>query len=218
MSGRLRNWTLATESQILSIEGPGSAMHSLEPGPISKLAANIVALTEMAKLPVISYFCELERNPQLVQGETRQSKELVAMLYSVIRQTIELLPATFEGPRNFGQTRFMRLDGTSSTWTEAMAILKDLSQYAPPVCYYVIDGIQWLDDRSTSESLHEFVGMLQHRSAQSPAWPGVRKILLTTSGPSRCVLRLLSRKEHIHLDESVMKAALRGGRGSVLHR
>jgi hypothetical protein len=174
------------------------------------VAAMCVDFANKAKLPVISYFCQLSRDKSLRPGNTRESQELVALTYSLIRQLIERLPAQLECESDFGGERFSRLDGTLKTWNDAVEALNDLLQFTPTILYCIIDGFQWLDDPSTDKFLKELVKVF--RGAALPS-SNCFKVLITTTGRSRSLLGELSPTELILADRDGAKdgAARRGG-------
>lgn len=162
------------------------------------------------KLLVISYFCQLTRGEILRSGNTRESQALISLVYSLLRQMIEELPMEFESESKFNGERFSRLDGTLKTWNEAVDLFNDLLQFMLKILLCVIDGFQWLDDRSTDKYLKDFVKILRGGAVPSS---NAFKVLLTTTGRSRALLGELAQTELCLADRdgSHGSAARRGG-------
>jgi hypothetical protein len=70
--------------------------------------------------------------------------------------------------------------------------------------YCIIDGIQWLDDQSTEKMLDGFLELLQAQCELSEDTGITLKVLLTTAGQARCLLRSsLGRDEMLVLHHGV---------------
>ncbi|KAL6721677.1 hypothetical protein ACLMJK_000781 [Lecanora helva] len=197
----LQEWTPDTESQFLCIVGP-NLMTGVS--STSLIAAKYARSTAEANIPMISFFCELQRkrNPQ---DATPEEMGLISLAYALIRQLTELLP-TILGPRiHLELQRFQALDGTLTTFAEALAILKDLLDLSPPVLFCVIDGFEKLDDPSTRRCLADFITALRgHRSGNGDTVNSRRtlKFLFTTAGRSRCLLDHLAEHQLIFAEQS----------------
>lgn len=150
LASSLEDWMLAKSSSLLSIAGPDTNMHSLDHNPLSKVAAAIVKSADAASIPVISYFCSLDRRWRLTEGETMEARGLIALVYALIRQLIELLPPGLNVGIDLGSKRLQSFDGTLESWESCITLLGDLLSCTKPVLYCIIDGIQWLDNRSTA--------------------------------------------------------------------
>jgi hypothetical protein len=208
ISSHLKEWTVASESALLSIAGSSNAR--LRSSQTTSLAAMYVEYAAKSELPVISYFCELSRNESLREGNTREAQALVALVSSLIRQLVELISPQFESEYDFIE-RFKQLDGTLKTWKIFSDILKDLLSLTPKVLFCVIDGFQWLDDNSTQTALKDLVKILR---GSSVLHPNSLKTLVTTQGKSRCLLGELTRSELLYADhERAGTGAARGARG-----
>lgn len=162
------------------LEGPAIEVDDTE-NPLTSLAAKFIDLVVMNKLPVISYFCEI---PQTVDSNvTREAKGTVSLLYALLRQVVELLLPRLETALDLSEERFLGLDGTLDTWPEALGVFRDLvMSLAPGTVYCVVDGLHWLDDKTTDLALAQLVECLRG---------GTLKVLFTTSGRSGCLLECL---------------------------
>lgn len=156
--------------------------------PLTNLAAKFIDLAEMNSLPVISYFCEIQR--VVPENATRESKGAISLLYALIRQMVELLLPRFETTVDLSEERFLSLDGSLDGWTEALRMLRDLMKLKPGIVYCVIEGFHWLDDKTTDLPLAELVKCLRG---------GELKVLFTTSGRSGCLLEHLDGAESLNV-------------------
>jgi hypothetical protein len=185
----LTEWTKLSDSRILSIAGPNFSGDELE-DPMSMLAAKFIEFARGSEIPLVSYFCKLQRGTPR-GGNTREVQGVVELVYAMIRQMVEMVLPEFDSNKDFSKNRFSRLDGSGDTLGEAMAVLSDLIEVLPGKVFCIIDGIQWLDDRSTTVSLTSLVAALRTEKL---------KVLFTTSGESRGLLHSLSRSELLILD------------------
>ncbi|CZT20229.1 uncharacterized protein RCC_06086 [Ramularia collo-cygni] len=187
---RLQQWIMSRGSNILSLASSDAY------SPLSDVAAGVIELIDKAKLPIISYFCTLDREASTQDGETRETRAATSLVYALIRQAFELLPAVFSSSKDFSPERFRSLDGDIETFEAGLGLLHDGLSQAPPALYCVIDGLQWLDDRSTDQMMDSLVRALQDYALQSSGLGIAFKLLLTTAGPARSLLRSsLDRRE-----------------------
>lgn len=103
---------------------------------------------------------------------------MLSLVYALTRQLVELLLPRFDTPIDLSDKRFTRLDGTAGSWTETVAVFRDLVQLVSGGAICVIDGLHWLDDRSTEVYLEEFFGVLRE---------GKLRVVFTTTGRSACL-------------------------------
>lgn len=186
----LAEWTKSADIGIAAISGPDYEGDELE-DPMPMLAAQFIDFAVRSNVPVVSYFCELRRARTKKLQDTKEMQGLIQLTYGIIRQLVEMMLPEFECDKDLSKRRFDRLDGSPRTWSEAVAVLQDLQELLPGKTFFVIDGLQWLDDSSTSEHLRHLVDSLRSDKL---------KVLFTTSGRSRCLLDRLSREEMLILD------------------
>jgi hypothetical protein len=201
---RLRRWATGTGSEALYIAGTDGA---LEDSLASSAAAQYAALAREACLPVCSYFCRLA-NDDPPKGRTRETMELTALTYSLIRQLIELLPAKIASDTNLDERRFQALEGTFDSFPQALELLDHLiTSTGHTIIIFVIDGIDQLDDptfRSAEKWLKKLVALLVRRSRQDNN--GVVKTLFTSSGTSSPLFELMNSNEILLVDSPQLRS------------
>ncbi|KAK2767721.1 hypothetical protein FQN54_003879 [Arachnomyces sp. PD_36] len=199
---RLDSFTTSMESQILYAH----AQYRPEGLNLLRLsAAKFISLAREHKIPVVSYFCRLSAPAQsheepIPETHTPEPTELISLLYSMIRQTIGLLPVEEAATSPllatvFSEARFSSLDGTLNTWDTAVELLCDLiASVRLPLLLFVIDGLNLLEDdseNSTSDRIETLARSLKDLT-QSCMMTGPKvKLLFTTAGLSSTLCREL---------------------------
>lgn len=184
----LREWTLGSLSQVLTIACPSVTSF---PCPATILSGYYTYSARRAGLPVISHFCS--PSLQTSSGNSPAAHGLVALVYSLIRQLIELAPPVLdcEISSDPSAERFRKLDGTLNTWEEAISVLDTLLNFMPPLLFCIIGGLDVLHDESTERCLQSLVRTLVRRTTRpSPASthggpgtkPAMLKVLFSASG------------------------------------
>lgn len=187
---RITDWSKGAAVPMLWIDGPVMDCEE-EHNPLTMLAAQLIELTAASRLHVISYFCELSRT---VQAAERETQATVALIYSLIRQLIELLPPEFQAPVDFSEARFRHLDGTLKACGEAMRMFQDLLDLVPAATVFCfIDGLHLMDDQRVEEPLQLFLRQLRCGN-------GKVRVLFTTSGRSACLAKELKVEEILMID------------------
>lgn len=165
----LFDWTQTNPSLPLAIEG--SRPLGL-PGRLTLVSACYITVARKHNIPVISHFCA--SSPR-----TNKKAGLIALVYSLIRQLIELVPPMLDCDSNcdLSGERFRRLNGTIGSWNDALAILDTLLRYRPPVLFCVIDALDVLEEAG-DEALEQYVrGLVTTLSSHNT--------LLPTSAPTQ---------------------------------
>lgn len=177
-------------SSLLWLAGP--VVEGLDSSnPLTLLASKVIDMTDEHHLSVISYFCHIRRADGIASRATRS---LVALLYALIRQLIELLPPRFDSEKDLSKERFSRLDGTLDSWEEALDVFKDVLELIPgSAVFCIIDGLHMLDFRSIQQPLALLLGQLRSSG------PKLR-VLFTTSGRSYCLGREIKSHENIVIE------------------
>ncbi|KAK1831671.1 hypothetical protein QBC39DRAFT_306301 [Podospora conica] len=187
---RLSEWTAGKAPSIFWIDGPSLDADDHE-NPVTLLAATIIDMAAQSGVPVLSYFCELRRGQPIRNGETAESQATISLLYALLRQMIELLLPVFETDIDLSDKRFKRLDGSTRCWSEALELFSKLVPLMPDRVFCIVDGAQWLDDRSTEGLLTNLVLALRKSGF---------KVLLTTSGRSPSLREAVADEEAVVLE------------------
>ncbi|KAB2569777.1 hypothetical protein DBV05_g11541 [Lasiodiplodia theobromae] len=211
-AARLSSWLASSPASASSsrsapstlwLAGPDVAADAFA-NPVTVLATQLLRLADARGIPTISYFCELRRGERLRTGNvSREAQAAVALVCALIRQAVELLPPPPLQPPAADETgeatavdlseqRFREVDGTVLAWDEAVGVLRDVLGLLPRTVVCVVDGMQWLDDSSTAVYLGELVKALRRQERL--------KVLLTTAGRSRCLLRELDASELLEFE------------------
>ena len=197
----LQDWTTGMDSRSLCVVGPGQISG---PSFTSMIAAKYVESAAEARIPVVSVFCEVHHG-KTPDGSKPEVEALISMTYGLIRQLIGLLPPTIEAKPDFGAQRFKELDGSMDTWAEALMIMKDLLDLAPPTLLCVIDSFDRLEEKSTERALSDLCKALCGRvlaDRETSGSPRVLKVLFTTAGRSNCLLDHLEDDQVVFAEQS----------------
>ena len=199
----LEDWA-TSGSQFLCIVGQNSLV---DMPSTTMLSREYLESANHAKVPTISYFCELPRGlAKLEPGVTEEMSGLISLTYALIRQLIELLPSFISYTKKLGAHRFEKLDGSVESYNEAIILLKELLDIAPPMLLCVVDGLESLDDRSTTSHITAFVNAFRdHQSYKgllSSSSARVLKVLFTTTGISTTLLTNLDDDEVVFAERS----------------
>ena len=153
---------------------------------LTLMASHFIEAIENLQLQVISYFCELRRGEIIRTGNTWESQAMISFGYALLRQLTELLSPRFRTNIDLSEARFARLEGSVASWPEFLSLLDDVLSILPSTVFCVVDGLSWLDDRSTNDHLKKLLRVLRKKNL---------KVLFTTTGRSSCLL------EELDLDE-----------------
>ncbi|KAI9375342.1 hypothetical protein BJX61DRAFT_549656 [Aspergillus egyptiacus] len=172
----LKQWATDTYSQILAI---GDSNNTSGHAPVTVISACYANLAREARVPLIAHFCYLPSTA--VNGMTVFQQGLIALVYSLIRQLIELLPPVANGTstRTINPEHITSLDGTLASWKEVLSLIDSLLYFAPPLLMCIVDGLDKLQDPSTDEYIRSLIRIFVcHTRNPSDATPGQQRVLL----------------------------------------
>ncbi|KAI1750559.1 hypothetical protein F4782DRAFT_509432 [Xylaria castorea] len=193
---RLSDWMKDPTSLLLWLEGPRIDADDID-NPISVLANRVIQLAEQAQVPTISYCCELRRGEPIKAGnDSREAQASVSLICALIRQMIELLLPAFRAGVDLSEGRFRVLDGCILSWSESVRVFRDILPLMPDTMLCVIDGLHWLDDRSTDRCLEELIKAMRGTKL---------RVLFTTTGRSACLREQLYTDEIYHVETIDLK-------------
>lgn len=191
---RLTEFTTALESQVLY------AVTRFRPEGMNLLrisAAKYANLSRANDVPVISFFCT---------SLTDDPAQQIALLYAMIRQTVELLDNTTTTSTCLTGEEIRNLGGTVDTWDAGLRVFSEMmSNIRLPQLVFIIDGINLLDDDSDHAAQDRMRGLV--RVLKDLARPGaVRdckiKVLFTTAGWSSCLCEEVDSHQIVACDVS----------------
>lgn len=150
-------------------------------------------------IPVVSHFCQLSEE-EAPENRTKESIELSALLYSMIRQVINLLPAVLdEDAPIFNEEHFSALDGTLRTWDGALSLLADLIKAVRlPLLLLVIDGVNRVEDPVYSvnnQKIKDLIRCLEDVMESCNEGNRICKIIFTTAGISEPLCEQLDARD-----------------------
>lgn len=169
----LVTWSSKTSSTLLYLEMPTRPPAI---SPLTLAALRIVLSAEVSDLPVASFFCQTQLSNPL-EPISSQCDPLVGVVYSLVNQIFSVLPPLEESNFPWTRDRFSRLDGSHSSWDEAIKLLSDTLALAPPMLLCVIDSLGAFTN-SRSSQLHDLVKVLRQAMQCKDK---IFKVLVTTS-------------------------------------
>lgn len=160
---RIQDWTLRDTIQTLWVQAP---MGIATPSQYTLISACIIERARQAGFPVAFYFGQPNNDfhPDDHEEEDVRDNGLIRMIYSLIAQILEFIPQRFHSGLDFSGSRFSYLDGTTTSLTEAICVLKNLMTVAPHMLFCIVDGLQLLEgdvDGSKAAFLKQCVEILQ---------------------------------------------------------
>ncbi|KAI0437533.1 hypothetical protein F4803DRAFT_538430 [Xylaria telfairii] len=193
---RLNAFTAKTKSQILYVCRRYLGETS---DPLQMSAAVYISLARKAEIPVISYFCRLSHD-EPPSGRTRETIELSALICSMIRQLVNILPGQLApGAPIFSLQQLSGIDGTLRTWEEALSVLQDLVVCVRlPLLLFVLDSLsllEWDFDGVIGSKLKTLVSCLKNMVETSKKEGRIVKVLLTTAGLSGVLCQELNEED-----------------------
>ena len=182
---RISRWRMPDEpSRFLWLRGEydpsiGSA------NKVTTMAGSLVEQARKVDVAIISYFCK--------QSNNRPREAVTAILYALIRQTVELLPPESTTTIDMSEERFKGLNGEADTWDAALVLFRDAIGLLNSLnCkgFCVLEGVHWLEGKSTDSSLHQLLETLGSTNL---------KVLFATTGKSTVLLNAIKQRDQIDL-------------------
>jgi hypothetical protein len=180
MLQRLTDWTAdrGTSGRILWLDGPAIPADDLD-NPLTMVSSQFIELAVRSGVPITSYHCELRRGESVRSGNpTSEVQAVLSLVFALVRQMVELLLPVFSADADLSEARFGCIDGTAESWNESIAVLRDLAKLIPENTFCVVDGLHWIDGRSSEAFLKDLLKELRNNKL---------KVLFTTTGRSPCL-------------------------------
>lgn len=218
ISNCLRSFVSDGDQPILAIAG-ATHLDSRGLSTMTKLAASFMGHAIEIGLPTISWFCDLKGVVESPPESTREVTALLSLTYALIRQLIEMLPLKPKEPIGIKIEEIAGLGDNLETFDVALRVLAELISQLDMTTFIVIDGLQWLDDVSTSQYVNDLLGVLQRSVTQncheSSGQKPLVRMLLTTAGRSHTILDTLETHLYVLADEGPRSRQRKRGRQLV---
>jgi hypothetical protein len=174
----LQEFCCASTSQILWVMGKSDRQY---PSSSSGIAASIVNALDEGSVPTLHLF---------IDWPTTDESASISLLYSLIRQIINLLPEEITARSDSIAQALSSLDGTLGSWETGMAIFETLCENMPPLLFLVVDGFEHLDFLTPGEQqVQDLLSLLNKQVLRSKSTDDDRggphntfKILFSTAG------------------------------------
>jgi hypothetical protein len=173
------------------------------PSSTSMIAASVVKSAIDISIPLVHIFCDWPGK--------NEEKVIVNILYSMIRQLVDILPPNVETCSDFSTARFGSLDGSFKIWDEALSICAELFIEVPSPLLVVIDGIEHVGLGTSKKYIEGLLGVLNahiFKVSEHDKSPKVFKVLFTTAGNCASLNRLGNK------DLKIVKASAKSARQS----
>jgi hypothetical protein len=196
----IQEWSTATASQMLWIMGTQEHRY---PSSTSMIAASIIKSATNIGIPLVQIFCDWPGK--------NEEKVIVNILYSMIRQLVDILPPKVETRSDFSAARFGNFDGSFQTWDKALSICAELFLEVPSPLLVVIDGIEHVSLGSSREKVESLLGVLNahiSRVSEQDKSPKLFKVLFTTAGNCAALNKLGNK------DLKIVKASVKSAKQS----
>jgi len=175
---KITKWIGTPSSSFLWVEGPIFTPAERQLSAIAVLLCDS-ALDGENPIPCVSFTPKstysTEHTPD---SKSRQEIVLIAMLYSIAAQLIQLLPQEIESTTN-SFDKFEKLDGSFASIPTALDLIESLLANGPPTLMVIINRLQVAECPSTTPHLKRFVELLK---AYDPEH--IVKALFITQGSS----------------------------------
>lgn len=149
------------------------------------IAASVIKSALNIGIPLVHVFCDWPGK--------NEEKAVVNILYSMIRQLVDILPLKVETSSDFSAARFSNLDGSFQTWDEALSICAELFIEVPSPLLVVIDGIEHVSLGTSRKNIESLLGVLNahiSRVSEQDKSPKIFKVLFTTTRNCAALNRL----------------------------
>ena len=194
----IQDWSQATTSQSLWIQGP---FEDVYPSTMSEVAGKVVSIALEMKLPVLCFFCDLQRyeNVENTYYANPAALSLIDLVYSLIRQLIDLFPAQVHAMQDVRKSDFEGLTGSLDSYDNAVMVFSKLLYLAPSTMLVFIDGLEQFDNVAVSEDDLQYTSSETHNLildllevlqdymertiSGTTKDKGLMKILYTSAGP-----------------------------------
>lgn len=159
---KVTKWIGHSSSSFLWVEGPVALQAERQLSMIAVLLSDS-ALSGENPIPCVSFTPRATYyGQQASDAMSRQERVLIALLYSVAGQLIQLLPEELDSPAHtFDTQAFQKLDGSMTSASAALDLIEALLTYGPPTLMVIINRLQVAECPTTRPHLERMVKLLK---------------------------------------------------------
>lgn len=155
----IQRWVRITESALLWVEGPAYGSYD---EALTSIGNVVWDLSENASIPCIGFFARTNYTFESQLVSTKNAG-MISMLYSIISQLIDILPAEFPSIPGMSRVSMGQLDGTMESVSASLGVLQALLSCVEPGLICIICGFELVDARDNYSILTEFVKILREQ-------------------------------------------------------
>ncbi|RMZ12194.1 hypothetical protein D0862_02724 [Hortaea werneckii] len=174
---KLHNWLDGAVGPNLWIQGPA---HVPSPSQNTLTAIALMVALQDGGCPVLSFFCDSIRTAQLSPRQI-----LSELVRCFIAQLVPHLPSVIRSDRDLSPSRFSAACGEDCLIEDVLALLMDIVNSPESPAFFLIDGMQALEQRADTEHTQDLSCMIEYlcgtdteHGVMSPA----NKVCFTSDG------------------------------------
>ncbi|KAI7222710.1 hypothetical protein KC333_g968 [Hortaea werneckii] len=174
---KLHNWLDGTVGSNLWIQGPA---HVPSPSQNTLTAMALMVALQSGRCPVLSFFCNSSRTMQL------SSRQILSELVRCfIAQLVPHLPSVIRSDQDLSPPRFFSACRQDCPVEDSLALLMDIVDSVESPVYFLIDGVQALEqyaDAEHTQSLSRMVEYLCGTDAEGQKKSSANNVCFTSDG------------------------------------
>jgi len=188
---KISMWIEGASSKFLWVEGP---VYLAAERQLSLTAVRICdsALGARNPVPCVAFTPKSRYPSQGGPGHapvpvvSRHEHVLIAMLYCIASQLIQLLPEQFSTTDVFEPLTFESLDGSPDSIPIVLDLIRSLLAHSPPTLIIIVDRVQLAESPATMAHLERFIALLRERASSQ-----IIKALFISGGGSGALAKTM---------------------------
>ncbi|RMZ33242.1 hypothetical protein D0859_02608 [Hortaea werneckii] len=174
---KLHNWLDGAVGSNLWIQGPA---HVPSPSQNTLTAMALMVALQSGRCPVLSFFCDSIRTAQLSPRQI-----LTELVHCFIAQLVPHLPNEIRSDRDLSPSRFSVACKQDCPVEDTLALLRDIVNSVESPVYFLIDGMQALEQRADTEHTQDVSCMIEYlcgTDTEHGVMSSANKVCFTSDG------------------------------------
>ncbi|KAI7291255.1 hypothetical protein KC343_g314 [Hortaea werneckii] len=174
---KLHNWLDGAVGSNLWIQGPA---HMPSPSQTTLTSIALMVALQNRGCQALSFFCDSIRTAQL---NPRQI--LSELVHCLIAQLVPHLPSVIPSDRDLSPSRFSAACKQDCPVEDTLALLRDIVNFVESPDYFLIDGMQALEQRADAEHTQNLSCMIEYlcgTDAEHGVMSPANKVCFTSDG------------------------------------